>query len=124
MSMQVVVVPVTPFQQNCSVIRCDSSPDGAVIDPGGDLEQILGASRQNGINIRKILLTHTHIDHAGAVAELAEQLQIPIEGPHPADQFWIDRLPEQGRMFGLPPATVFTPTRWLHQGDTVAVAPV
>jgi glyoxylase-like metal-dependent hydrolase (beta-lactamase superfamily II) len=119
--MQVVVVPVTPFQQNCSVIWDEATGQGAVIDPGGDLDRIREVIRGNGVNVTKILLTHTHIDHAGGTAELAAELDVPIEGPHPDDQFWIDRLPEQSLMFGFPPATRFTPTRWLGQGDTVAV---
>ncbi len=119
--MQVVVVPVTPFQQNCSVIWSEASGAGAVIDPGGDLDQIREVIRGNGITVTKILLTHTHIDHAGGTAELAAELGVPIEGPHPDDQFWIDLLPEQSRMFGFAPVERFTPTRWLGQGDTVAV---
>lgn len=119
--MRVVIVPVTAFQQNCSVIWDDNSGAGAVIDPGGDLEQIREVIRGNNVTITKILLTHTHIDHAGGTAELAAELGIPIEGPHPGDQYWIDRLPEQSRMFGFPPVAGFTPTRWLDQGDTVSV---
>ncbi len=119
--MQVVVVPVTPFQQNCSLLRCDSSAAGAVVDPGGDIDQILATAAAEGIDIGKILLTHAHIDHAGATAELAERLGIPIEGPQREDQYWIDKLPDQARMFGFPPAAAFTPTRWLEQGDRVTV---
>ena len=120
-AMQIVVVPVTPFQQNCSVIWSESTSEGAVIDPGGDLEQIREVIREQGIKVTKILLTHTHIDHAGGTAELAREFGVPIEGPHPGDQFWIDRLPEQSRMFGFPAVESFTPTRWLDQGDTVTV---
>lgn len=121
MSLAAVIVPVTPFQQNCSVIWCDRTLEGAVIDPGGDLDQILAAAAENDVRLTKILLTHAHIDHAGATAELAKRLSLPIEGPHPGDQYWIERLPEQGRMFGFPGAPVFTPDRWLDQGDTVTV---
>jgi glyoxylase-like metal-dependent hydrolase (beta-lactamase superfamily II) len=120
-AMKVVVVPVTPFQQNCSIVWDESTGDGAVIDPGGDLDQLREVIREHGVTIRKILLTHTHIDHAGGTAELAEELGVPIEGPHPGDQYWIDRLAEQSRMFGFPPSKPFTPSRWLDQGDTVTV---
>jgi glyoxylase-like metal-dependent hydrolase (beta-lactamase superfamily II) len=119
--MQVVVVPVTAFQQNCSVIWSEASGAGAVVDPGGDLARVHAAIREHGVQVTKILLTHTHIDHAGGTAELAAALDVPIEGPHPDDQFWIDLLPEQSRMFGFAPAARFTPDRWLYQGDTVSV---
>jgi glyoxylase-like metal-dependent hydrolase (beta-lactamase superfamily II) len=119
--MQVVVVPVTPFQQNCSIIWHEATGEGAVIDPGGDLDQIRGVLREQGVTLTKILLTHTHIDHAGGTAELAAETGVPIEGPHPGDQYWIDRLAEQSRMFGFPQVESFAPTRWLEQGDTVNV---
>jgi hydroxyacylglutathione hydrolase len=121
MSLAAVIVPVTPFQQNCSVIWCDRTLEGAVIDPGGDLDQVLAVVAENDVRLTRILLTHAHIDHAGATAELAKRLSLPIEGPHPGDQYWIERLPEQSRMFGFPAAPVFTPDRWLDQGDTVTV---
>jgi glyoxylase-like metal-dependent hydrolase (beta-lactamase superfamily II) len=119
--MQVVIVPVTAFQQNCSIVWNETTGEGAVIDPGGDLEQLRQTVRQHRVKVTKVLLTHAHIDHAGATAELANELHIPIEGPHRADKYWIDQLPEQSRMFGFPPAVSFTPDRWLSQDDTVAV---
>jgi glyoxylase-like metal-dependent hydrolase (beta-lactamase superfamily II) len=119
--MQAVVVPVTPFQQNCSVVWCEATREGAVIDPGGDLDQVLEVVRQNGVRVTKVLLTHAHIDHAGAAAELAGRLGVPIEGPHEGDRFWIEGLAEQSRMLGFPPAAAFEPARWLVDGDTVDV---
>lgn len=119
--MQVGVIPVTAFQQNCSVIHCEKTNKAAVVDPGGDLELVLDYIRQEGIEVDKILLTHAHIDHAGATLALATQLKVPVIGPHRDDQFLIDSLDEQGRMFGLGSAKPFTPNRWLDQGDTVEV---
>ncbi|MBL8320203.1 MAG: MBL fold metallo-hydrolase [Burkholderiaceae bacterium] len=114
-------IPVTPFQQNSSIVWCDETMDGAVIDPGGDLDELLAAARARGVHLKQILLTHAHIDHAGGTGALARQLRLPIVGPHPGDQFWIDGLPEQSRMFGFPPAEAFAPDRWLADGDTVQV---
>jgi glyoxylase-like metal-dependent hydrolase (beta-lactamase superfamily II) len=122
--LKATVVPVTPFAQNCSIVWCDRSGAGAVIDPGGDLEQILAAVREEGVRLEKILLTHAHIDHAGGTAELARSLQLPIEGPHRGDQFWIDGLAEQARMFGFGRVERFEPDRWLDEGDRVQVGDV
>ena len=118
------ILPVTPFAQNCSLVWCERTGIGAVIDPGGDLERILAAARDENVRLEKILLTHAHIDHAGGTAELARSLKLPIEGPHRGDQFWIDGLPEQSRMFGFPPSEAFTPDRWLDDGDRVQVGEV
>ncbi len=122
--LRATVVPVTAFAQNCSVVWCDRTGAGAVIDPGGDLEQVLETVREQGVRLEKILLTHAHIDHAGGTAELARSLGLPIEGPHVGDQFWIDGLPEQARMFGLPVCERFVPDRWLDEGDRVQVGEV
>ncbi|MEC8201636.1 MAG: MBL fold metallo-hydrolase, partial [Pseudomonadota bacterium] len=99
---------------------CTTSNKAAVIDPGGDLDNILGAVEQNGVELEKILVTHAHIDHAGGVAELAERLDLPIEGPHPEDQFWIDRIEESGSKYGIN-ARAFEPNRWLDGRDTVTI---
>ena len=115
-------LPVTPFQQNCSVVYDPATRQAAVIDPGGDLERLLAEVERRGLALEQIWLTHAHIDHAGATAELARRLQLPIVGPHRGDQFWIEALPQQGAMFGFPPAEAFTPTRWLQDGDTVELA--
>ena len=114
-------IPVTPFQQNCSLLWCDQTMEGAVVDPGGDLPRITEAARRLGVSIRQILLTHAHIDHAGGTAALARELAVPIVGPHPGDQFWIDGLRQQSQMFGFPAADPFVPTRWLQDGDRVTV---
>jgi glyoxylase-like metal-dependent hydrolase (beta-lactamase superfamily II) len=114
-------VPVTPFAQNASLVWDDATMRAAVIDPGGDLDRLLSEAARLGLRLEQIWLTHAHIDHAGGAGELARTLGLPIIGPHPGDQFWIDALPEQSRMFGFPPAEPFTPSRWLADGDTVSL---
>lgn len=121
MPLKVYVTPVTPFEQNCSVLVCEQTGRAAVIDPGGDLDRIRAVLAKAGARLEKILLTHAHIDHAGATAVLARESQVPIEGPHEGDAFWIEGLAEQGRMFGFPAAESFAPDRWLVQGDRVTV---
>ena len=118
--MQAAVIPVTPFQQNCTVLWCEDTMQGAVIDPGGDIDQITEFTESQGVTLVKILITHGHIDHAGGAAELAEQLGIPVEGPHKDDQFWIDDIAEHGAKYGFGPSVrAFTPDRWLNGGDMV-----
>lgn len=119
--MKYAIVPVTPFQQNATVLWCEETRRAAVVDPGGDLPMILRVVEREGLALEKILVTHGHIDHAGAVADLAEQFGLPIEGPQIEDKFWIDGMPEQSRMFGFPPVRSFVPDRWLQQGDQVTV---
>lgn len=119
--MKYRIIPVTPFQQNCSLIWCETTRKAAVVDPGGDLDRILDAVKEEAVTVEKILLTHAHIDHAGGTAELARELRIPIEGPHREDQFWIAGLPQQAQIFGFPTPETFTPDRWLDDGDDVTV---
>ena len=122
--MKYQVIPVTSFQQNCSLIWCATTRAAAVVDPGGDLERILAGVKQHELNIVKILVTHGHIDHAGGVAALAAQLGVPVEGPQQEDRFWIDQLPKQAQMFGAANAAAFTPDRWLDDGDKVTFGEV
>ena len=121
MPIQCTIVPVTPYQQNCSVIKCEATGRGAIVDPGGDIDNILGAVDKMGATVEKIILTHAHMDHCAASDVLRQQLQVPIEGPHREDQFWLDQLPEVCKMSGFPHADAFLPDRWLEQGDTVTV---
>jgi glyoxylase-like metal-dependent hydrolase (beta-lactamase superfamily II) len=114
-------VPVTPYQQNCSVIKCATTGKAAIVDPGGEVERILAAVQKMGAVVEKIILTHAHMDHCAASGVLRKQLEVPIEGPHRDDQFWLDQLPEVCRMAGFPAADAFLPDRWLAQGDTVTV---
>ncbi|CCG95914.1 MULTISPECIES: MBL fold metallo-hydrolase [Marinobacter] len=121
MSLKYKIVPVTPFEQNCTLLWCTETHKAAVVDPGGDLDRILAAAEDEGVILEKILLTHAHIDHAGGTAELAKSAGLPIEGPHKDDNFWIQGLAMQAQMFGFPAPEVFTPNRWLEDGDTVTV---
>ena len=121
MSLQLKVVPVTPFQQNCSVIWCDVTRRAAVVDAGGDIARIRAVLAEHELTLEKLLLTHGHIDHAGGARELADVAAVRIEGPQRAESFWLDQLPSQGTMFGFPRSEALTPDRWLEEGDTVSV---
>ena len=121
MSIQVAIVPVTQYQQNCSVIKCESTGKAAIVDPGGDIERIMSAVEKLDATVEKIILTHGHMDHCAASDVLRQQLEVPIEGPQREDAFWIDKLPEWCQMSGFPHADAFVPDRWLEEGDTVTV---
>ena len=118
--MRATIIPVTPLQQNCTLLWCTATMRGAFVDPGGDLPRLKDAARQNGVTVEKILITHGHIDHCGEAGTLATELGVPIEGPHEADRFWISRLEDDGRNYGVN-GRVFEPDRWLMQGDQVSV---
>ena len=118
--VRAAIIPVTPFQQNCTLLWCEKTKKAAVVDPGGDLERIRDAIAQSGASVEKIILTHGHIDHAGGAAELRDELGVPVEGPHEADDFLLQRLAEQGQAYGFE-ARAVTPDRWLNEGDTVSV---
>jgi hydroxyacylglutathione hydrolase len=120
--LKAAIIPVTPFQQNCSLVWDPATMIGAIVDPGGDLDLIEGAIRKTGMKPEKIIITHGHIDHAGGAAELKEWLGVPIEGPHKADRPLLDALAEQGRAYGMMSARPVTPDRWLAEGDTVTIA--
>lgn len=113
------IIPVTPFQQNCTLIWDPTTMRGALVDAGGEPARLLERVAHHGVQLEKLLVTHGHLDHAGAVAEIAEQLNLPIEGPHQDDAFWIDGMPDAARQYGFPPARSFVPQRWLQHGDTV-----
>ncbi len=119
--MQFTIIPVTAFAQNCTLLACETTRQAALVDPGGDLDELLAEVEKQDLELEKILLTHAHIDHAGGAGQLAREHSLPIEGPHRDDQFWIDGLAQQAQMFGFPTAEKFTPQRWLDQGDTVTV---
>jgi hydroxyacylglutathione hydrolase len=113
------IVPVTPFQQNCTLLWCPRTNEAAIVDPGGDPDRILAAIAAEGLTPVKILLTHGHIDHVGATMDLAERLGVPILGPHLDDAFLLDALPSQAKMFGFPSVAPFRPGQWLGHGDHV-----
>jgi glyoxylase-like metal-dependent hydrolase (beta-lactamase superfamily II) len=118
--LRAAIVPVTPLQQNCTLLWCTATMRGAFVDPGGDLPRLKAAAAQAGVTIEKILLTHGHIDHCGSAGILAAELGVEIEGPHEADRFWISRLDDDGKRWGIM-GKPFEPSRWLDDGDTVTV---
>jgi hydroxyacylglutathione hydrolase len=119
--VKLAILPVTPFQQNCSLIVCTTTNRAALVDPGGEVDRLLDAVAKSGATLEKILVTHGHVDHCGGVAELAQRTGVPIEGPQREDAFWIEQLARQAAMFGVPSARPFVPDRWLDQGDKVTV---
>jgi len=115
------ILPVTPFQQNCTLLACPETGSAAVVDPGGDVDRIVAAIEGMGVAPAMILLTHGHLDHVGGAPELARRLDLPIIGPHRDDAFWLQALPQQAQMFGFPPARAFEPDEWLDGGAEVTV---
>ncbi len=119
--LQYSIIAVTPLQANCSLVWCDKTNKAAVIDPGGEAEKIMALVEKKGVELERILITHAHFDHVGAAADVAEQFNIPIEGPHLDDKFLVDALPRQGAMFGYQSVRAFTPTTCLGDGDKVRI---
>ncbi len=117
--MEYHILPVTPFAQNCTLWICPLSRAAVVIDPGGEAVRIRELLEDKQAKLAAILLTHGHLDHVGAAAELAAQLAVPIHGPHPEDAFLLKALPQQAEMFGFPPAQAFAPDHWLAEGDEI-----
>jgi glyoxylase-like metal-dependent hydrolase (beta-lactamase superfamily II) len=118
--MKVLIIPVTPFQQNCSLLIDEATQHAAIVDPGGDFERIEQVVAEHNVTVEKILLTHGHVDHCAGAKALATHYGVPIEGPQRDESFWIDMLPTQSQRFGFPPAEAFEPDRWLDDGDTVS----
>ncbi|MFU9137713.1 MBL fold metallo-hydrolase [Erwinia tasmaniensis] len=119
--MNYQTIPVTSFEQNCSLIWCPETNTAAIVDPGGDAGKIQAQVTEQGVTVSQILLTHGHLDHVGAAAELAKFYGVPVVGPHKADTFWLEGLPTQSQMFGFPNCAPLTPDRWLEEGETVQV---
>ena len=122
--MNYQTIPVTAFSQNCSLIWCPVTLQAAIVDPGGDAEKIKAQAAAKGVTVTQILLTHGHLDHVGAAAELAAFYAVPVVGPHKADEFWLQGLPMQSQMFGFPECAPLTPDRWLEEGEVVRVGDV
>jgi hydroxyacylglutathione hydrolase len=118
--LRAAIIPVTPLQQNCTLVWCTKTMRASFVDPGGDLPRLKAAADRAGVTIEKILLTHGHIDHCGSAGIFAEELSVPIVGPNEEDRFWIERLAEDGARYGIP-GRPFEPSRWLEDGDEVSV---
>ena len=118
--LKAIVQPVTPFEQNASILYCSETKKCAIVDPGGDIEILLNIAKDNELVPEKILLTHGHIDHAGGATEIAKILRVEIHGPHEDDKFLLDSLEEQGKMFGLNSKDC-SPDVWLDEGDIVTI---
>lgn len=118
------IIPVTAFAQNCSLIWCEQTHQAALVDPGGDAGRIRRQVAASGVTLGQILLTHGHLDHVGAAAELAQCYGVPVIGPEKEDEFWLQALPVQSRMFGLDECPPLTPDRWLSEGDVIRVGNV
>ncbi len=119
--IRAVIAPVTPLQQNCTIVWCAKTKKAAVIDPGGEVPRLRKAIEDQGLTLEKIWITHGHLDHAGGAATLKLETGVPIEGPHPDDQFWIDDITTNGERWGMPEARAFVPDRWLGDGDVVTL---
>lgn len=120
-AIRAIIAPVTPLQQNCTIVWCTRTLKAAVIDPGGEVDRLLGGITQNGLTVEKIWVTHGHLDHAGATAELQERTGARVEGPHRDDRFWIEQIPASAARWGVPGARAFEPDRWLTDGDHVTL---
>lgn len=118
---QYQIIPVTAFQENCSIVWCDETNEAAFIDPGGEAELLKKAVEKLHVNITKILLTHGHLDHVGAAVELAKHFQVDIIGPSQEDEFLFDSLPQQCMTFGFPYVEPFLPSFWLKEGEKITV---
>ncbi|HRJ69579.1 MAG TPA: MBL fold metallo-hydrolase [Beijerinckiaceae bacterium] len=121
--LQIGIVPVTPFEQNCMIIKCSATNKAAIVDPGGDAEEILAAVKQFGVDVEKILLTHGHLDHVGGVKDVVAALKVPVEGPHVADKWLVEHAEESARKYGFPPGNMKNAwsDRYVEEGETVSV---
>jgi glyoxylase-like metal-dependent hydrolase (beta-lactamase superfamily II) len=118
--LSVQIIPVTPFQQNCALIWDAETLNGAIIDPGGDVPDILEAIADANVAVETIFITHGHLDHAGGAAELARTLGVPVIGPDKRDEPLLAEMPLQGKQFGLR-GEALTPDQWLTEGGKIAI---
>lgn len=119
--MKYLTIPVTPFEQNCSIVWCEETKACGVIDPGGDIEKLISAIDEHELKPEAVYLTHAHLDHVGGTQALATHYNIPVIGPHKEDEFWLDALPQQSQMFNFPMCEVFKPDQWLNHNDTISL---
>ncbi|WP_415229616.1 MBL fold metallo-hydrolase [Psychromonas sp.] len=119
--MKIIVIPVTPYEQNCSLIICEETKIAAIIDPGGDPSHILNIVEKQGVKVDKIILTHGHLDHVGGTQAIVSQLKVPVIGPEKEDLFWLEQLEAQSQLFGFPKTASFSPDRWLKEGEVLQV---
>jgi glyoxylase-like metal-dependent hydrolase (beta-lactamase superfamily II) len=119
--IRAVIAPVTPLQQNCTIVWCAKTLKAAIIDPGGEVPKLMATLEEHGLTLEKIWITHGHLDHAGGTAALQAATGVPIEGPQREDAFWIDRIEESGKAYGVNDAKRFEPDRWLEDGDRVTL---
>jgi len=122
--MKIIVIPVTPYEQNCSLIICEETQKAAIVDPGGDVAHILAVVEKQGVTVAQVLLTHGHLDHVGGTEAIAKALNVPVIGPEKEDLFWLEQLEAQSQRFGFPHHTSFTPTAWLEEGEIVKVGKI
>ena len=115
------IIPVTNYMQNCTLIWCDDTKEAAIVDPGGDVETLIAEIEQRQLKLTKVLLTHGHFDHVAGTAQIVEHFHVPVYGPHKDDNFLIEDLEQQCRMFNFPSGKSFTPDQWLNEGDTVTI---
>ncbi|WP_372881684.1 MBL fold metallo-hydrolase [Psychromonas sp.] len=122
--MKIIVIPVTPYEQNCSLIICEETKTAAIVDPGGDPQRILNVVEKQGVKVDKIILTHGHLDHVGGTQAVADKLHVPVIGPEKEDLFWLEQLEAQSQRFGFPTTESFSPTRWLEEGEVIEVGKI
>lgn len=122
--MKIVVIPVTPYQQNCSLVICETTKKAAVVDPGGEVERIISAIKNHQVTVDKIILTHGHLDHVGDTEPLMQRLNVPVIGPEKEDTFWLETLEQQSQMFSFPKTSSFLPTQWLQEGDVIEIGDI
>ncbi len=119
--MKIIVIPVTPFEQNCSLVICEETNTAAIVDPGGDPARILKIVAEQNVKVDKVILTHGHLDHVGGTEATAKALDVPVVGPEKEDLFWLEQLEAQSQRFGFPTTSSFTPNKWLAENDIVEV---
>lgn len=119
--MKIIIIPVTPFEQNCSLLICEETNKAAIVDPGGDVQRILDAVKQENVVVDKVILTHGHLDHVGGAQCLAQELNVAIIGPEKEDLFWLESLEAQSQRFGFPLHNSFLPEKWLEEGEIIHI---